>query len=269
MGTTWLFNIIKEVAAASGTPTAVVADNAPLPPASWDGSLIIKAHRADSVELVRGFDARVPLMACVMVRDALPTFNSLIRTQSESREELLHWLEVDLSSYERVLPHLTQVAVLHESWIERDAENLIRRLSKFLSTRLTDTETQRIAEAYKRENVRTLVDRMNATSDWSGDFRYYDTDTQWHAGHIGPDEQIELQLSTVENSRLTAIQARVDELVERYSLWNVLDSAPGHDHVSSEATPMEYFQARRESHSPRESFGAWLARGLRYMRPGH
>ena len=89
MGTTWLFNVIKEITAANGLPTAVVADNVAPPELTWNGSVIIKAHRADSVELINNFDSKISLQACAMVRDAIPTFRSLIRTQSVERGELL------------------------------------------------------------------------------------------------------------------------------------------------------------------------------------
>ncbi len=264
MGTTWLFNVLKEIAAVTGLPTAVVADNVPPPEPSWSGSALIKAHRADSVELVRRFASRVSLMACVMVRDAVPTFRSLLRTQTVGRSELLDWLERDLSSYERTLPALTRVAVLHEQWIAGDASRLIERLSRFLLTPVTEDDAHGIADRFGRENVRDLVRKLDAESDWTGDFRNYDTETQWHAGHIGPEHEEDPELSVVERARLSAIQARVDDLVDRYSLWNAPESAM----VDAQVTAMDYLRARRQLEVSDDSFGDWLARGFKYLRPG-
>lgn len=264
MGTTWLFNVLKEIAAVTGTPTAVVADNVPSPEINWSGSVIIKAHRADPVELVRNFDSRISLMACVMVRDAVPTFRSLLRTQTVGRGELLDWLERDLSSYERTLPSLRRVAVLHEQWIAGDASRLIEHLSRFLLTPVTKDDAHRIADKFGRENVRDLVRKLDAESDWTGDFRNYDTETQWHAGHIGPEHEEDPELSSVERARLSAIQARVDDLVDRFSLRNA--GAPAM--FDAQVTAMDYLRARRESEIADESFGDWLARGFRYLRPG-
>lgn len=264
MGTTWLFNVLKEIAAVTGSPTAVVADNVPPPEPSWSDSVIVKAHRADPVELVRRFDSKISLLACVMVRDAAPTFRSLLRTQTVQRNELLDWLERDLSSYESTLPNVTRVAVLHEQWITNEASKLIDRLSRFLLTPVTEVDAQRIADKFRRENVRDLVQKLDSDSGWTGDFRNYDTETQWHAGHIGPEHQEDPELSVVEEARLSAIQARVDELVNLYSLWNTSESVM----VDAQVTAMDYLEARRKSETAREPLSEWLARGFKYLRPG-
>lgn len=264
MGTTWLFNVLKEIATVTGTPTAVVADSAPPPAPSWSGSVLIKAHRADPVELVCRFESEISLMACVMVRDAVPTFRSLLRTQTVGRNDLLDWLEQDLSSYEGTLPDLTRVAVMHEQWIAGDAPRLIDRLSRFLLTPVTEDDAHEIADRFRRENVRDLIRKLDAESDWTGDFRNYDTDTQWHAGHIGPENEEDPELSVVERARLSAIQARVEDLVDRYSLWNTADLAM----IDAQVTAIDYLRARQESGMPSESFSDWLARGFKYLRPG-
>ena len=264
MGTTWLFNVLKEIATVTGTPTEVVADNVPPPEPSWSGSVLIKAHRADPVELVRRFESKISLIACVMVRDAVPTFRSLVRTQTAGRNDLLDWLERDLSSYEETLPDLTRVAVLHEQWIAGDASRLIGRLSRFLLTPVTEDDAHKIADRFRREHVRDLVRKLDAESDWTGDFRNFDTETQWHAGHIGPEHEQDPELSVVERVRLSAIQARVDDLVDRFSLWNTPDLAITDAQVSA----IDYLRARRESGLAGESFSDWLTRGFKYLRPG-
>jgi len=265
MGTTWLFNVLKELVAAGGIEAAIVADGAPAPDPKWRGALIIKSHRADPVGLVTTFDSQLSLSACVMVRDAIPTFHSLIRTQVVERRELLDWLEADLSSYEALLPHMSHVAVIPEGWIRDQAVDVITQLSEFLGLDIAAERIGEIAHSFSRENVRELVQQMDSDSRWSGDFRNFDKESQWHAGHIGPDENCELELSKVEEARLGAIQVRVDQLVEDFSL-RATTRAP--KLPASGSSAMDYLRARRESEFVGESFVDWLARGFRYVRPG-
>jgi len=264
MGTTWLFNVLKELSVRGGVPTAIVADGVPEPDAKWSGSLLIKSHRADSAELASTYEGRIPLYACVMVRDAYPTLRSLVRTQSVDRRELLDWLERDLTSYEETLPRMRNIAVIREAWIKDASLDVIRRLSQFLNLHLREDDLELISERFSRENVRAMVKQLDSQSDWRDDFRQYDKQSQWHAGHIGPDTEPDLELTYVEEARLSAIQARVDNLAEVYPLWD----APEHPDPVGTARAIDYLAARRLQQAPEEPLGAWLRRGLGYLPRG-
>lgn len=240
MGTTWLFNVLKAIARETGTAVGIVADHVDRPPLAWQGPVIIKSHRADSLELVEEFDNRVQLLACVMVRDAEPTFRSLIRTQTASRAELLQWLSRDLDTYERVLPSMAHPAVIREEWVGPRGDEIVFRLSAFLHMPLDHDQSARISMALDRSNVRKEVDALGSRAQWQGDFREFDPATQWHAGHVAPDDQPPLSLTPDERKTLEALQHRIDSLSKEFPLWTAPDCLSAH----SSSPAMAFVTAR-------------------------
>lgn len=248
MGTTWLFNVLQAVCEASSFPVAIVADRVEVPPAEWTGAILLKSHRADAVDLITAFDSRLPLMACVMVRDAVPTFRSLVRTQTADRAEVIGWLERDLTTYEAALPSMRHVAVIREEWVQEQAPDIVRSLAQFLALPLPPSSEVAIAERFSRAAVRKVVEELDQQSQWSGDFRHFDRESQWHAGHIAPDDQPEIELSPAETERLGRLQRRIDRLATGFPLWEASPLEPG---VDATVAPMAFVLAREgQLHEP-------------------
>ncbi len=244
-----MFNILRELLVVSDSPTGIVADGLEGPDPDWGGAVLIKSHRADPLSLVNQYDSRLNLMACVMVRDARPTFRSLLRTQTAKRSDLISWLERDLDSYEAVLPHMRHVAVVREEWVSSRSAEIVNRLAQFLDVNPGNQVADEVAKKFDKAEVKKVVDQLDSAEAWSGDFTHFDRDSQWHAGHIGPIDQKEVELSTLEVERLASVQTRVDALVERFPIWESLNASARE--VPTDTQAMEYVIARHELIGPK------------------
>lgn len=249
MGTTWMFNILRELLTVAEVPVGIVADGLEGPAPDWGGAVLIKSHRADPLSLVNEYDARLDLLACVMVRDARSTFRSLLRTQTAKRSELIAWLERDLDSYEEVLPHMRHVAIVREEWVSSRSSEVVSRLADFLGLNLGDERAGEVARKFDKAEVKKVVDQLDSAEAWSGDFTHFDRDSQWHAGHIGPSDQKEVELTTQEVERLASVQSRVDALVDRFPIWEACNSSSRE--FTSRTTAMDYVIARHELIGPK------------------
>ena len=224
-----MFNVLSEMLRLAGVEAAVVADQVPDPSPNWTGPIILKSHRADDPDLISSFEDRIDLLACVMLRDAKATFRSLLRTQKADRAELISWLEADVKSYEIALPIMRNVAVCREEWIAAQSFEVITKFTEFLDLRLDSAQCQSVAEKFNRENVKSVVAQLGEKQSWSGDFKNFDLNSQWHAGHIGPDDQSEVELSPAETQRLEHLQIRIDALTENFTLWSSARSNSGRE----------------------------------------
>lgn len=244
MGTTWLFNVLRAMAAEGGVSLGVVADGVDLPASSWDGPVIIKSHRADDPDLLRSFDSGMDLHALVMMRDPEPTLASLLRTQTAELPELISWLEADVTSYEAALPALRSAVVIREEWVAEQASEIIGAVAARLDLGLSREQISRVAAAYDRDAVRQQVAALEEKQSWEGKFTDYDRQTQWHAGHIGPDGPRTVDLTSADAERVTALRTAIDALTERFGLWAVESGASRGVSVDS-SRAMEFVAARQ------------------------
>lgn len=261
MGTTWLFNVLQEMAGQSGTNIRVVADGLPLIEQSWEGNVLVKSHRADSPELIRNFDQRVPLFACVIVRDVEKTLQSLVRTQSADLDELIGWLEADLDAYEAVLPTMRLVAVIAEEWIQNQGAQVVSELARFLGISLTPHQCAEISQEFRKERVQQKIDSLQQTNSWNGEFKEYDTKSQWHAGHISTDVPTPLHMNSAQQVRVNQLQEHVDKLVARFSLL-AINATNEHD-LTGDFRAMDFIQARQALLAGNASVASGVGRSIR------
>lgn len=257
MGTTWMYNILRAMLEASSTLFATVTGDIERPALEWDGPVLVKSHHADPATLIERFGDSVDLLACVMVRDTQRTFASLVRTQKASRDEVIGWLESDLASYQAALPHMRHVAVVREEWVAPQAAQIVERLNAFLGLGLDADACTSIAHQFDREQVKRTIESMRETKAWSGDFTEYDQQTQWHADHIAPDGAPTAEPTLEERARLDRLQAEIDDLIERHSLWNATNAGVGPAPTQS---AMAYIQARDDLAEAPAAAGGMLAR---------
>jgi hypothetical protein len=248
MGTTWLFNVLQEIVFEIGVELKVVADGVSPPQDSWDGPILLKSHRADSAELIQKFDQELDLFALVIVRNIEPTLKSLIRTQKVGVDELLDWLETDLSAYLETLPRMNRVAVMAEEWLSGQGPQVIHLMSVFVGSPLPESQCNRIAKEFSRENVKKKIDLLEDQNSWKGDFTNYDATSQWHAGHVALGESPNLILTDQQTLRVGSLQTSVDSLLRNFSLWDV-ELVPTMD-TGSKTQPMEFIRARQLTQAP-------------------
>ena len=243
MGTTWLFNVLQEMANRSGTDIKIVADGLPYPEKSWAGNVLVKSHRADSPELIDSFDQQVSLFACVIVRNVEKTLQSLVRTQKADVEELIGWLKADLDAYWAVLPSMRHVVVIAEEWIEDRGALVVMELAEFLGLTLTPNECAHISAEFSKESVQRKINSLQEVNSWSGEFKEYDRQSQWHAGHIATNAPTPLQLNSMQQARVNDLQKLVNELVSNFSLMSAKTKRQQDSAGSLRA--MDFIQARQ------------------------
>jgi hypothetical protein len=243
MGTTWLFNVLQEMANRSGTDIKIVADGLPYPEKSWAGNVLVKSHRADSPELIDSFDQQVSLFACVIVRNVEKTLQSLVRTQKADVEELIGWLKADLDAYWAVLPSMRHVVVIAEEWIEDRGTLVVMELAEFLGLKLTPNECADISAEFSKESVQRKINSLQEVNSWSGEFKEYDRQSQWHAGHIATNAPTPLQLNSMQQARVNDLQKLVNELVSNFSLMSAKTKRQQDSAGSLRA--MDFIQARQ------------------------
>jgi len=267
MGTTWLFNVLRAMADAAETPLGVVADGVEPPPASWTGPIIVKSHRADSPALLSSFDSSADLRSIVMMRDPEAALASLQRTQRVDLEELIGWLEADFSSYEVALPVMSRVAVIREEWVAPRGAEIIGQLASLLELGLREEQVASIADEFSRDRVRDQVAQLEKAQAWRGEFTEYDRQTQWHAGHIGPDGPRTVELSDSLRVRVAALRSSIDDLVDQFGLWEASWPRSG---AGSPAGAQAFITARAQEIAARSPQPSLVSRVLgRLHVPGH
>jgi len=247
MGTTWLFNVLRALAHTAGTPLGTVADGAPLPPSSWRGPVVIKSHRADAPDLLEKYRSEIPICAFVMLRNAESTFASLVRTQQESPQTLLSWLDRDLRTYEESLPHVQNVVTIREEWIEARGRQIVSKVSSLLGWEISLEDANTISSEFSKDSVRRTVRRLERQNGWEGGFTNFDRDSQWHAGHISDGDYEIGTLDSQTRATLEHLQVRIDALTEDHIIWEQKTFST----QETECSAMDYVherQARSRSH---------------------
>jgi hypothetical protein len=188
----------------------------PLPDA--DAALVIKAHQAHSLDVIDSIEALDHVYLIGMFRDPEQAFQSLVRTQTASREELLTWLDHDIRSIQEALPRIPGSVVCREEWVEHHAAEVIARLCDWVGVALPEASRQAIAAKFSREQVRSTVKQLSRSRGWSDDFRNYDTESHWHANHIAPPAHRGVELTDRERVALEALRLRVEYITGTHSL---------------------------------------------------
>ena len=219
-GTTWLFNVVREMLSkANINHAAWVSGQRPLVPADFQ-SLVVKSHQAELLDTLMTAPSLDHVYPIVILRNTHDALQSLIRTQEEDRETLLSWLERDITSIAGALEVLPNARAIRVEWIARDSIHLIDELANYLGIALQPTDIKAIADKFSLPAVRRLVHEMGAQRNWTGSFQEFDVESQWHANHIAPIDFAPADLTQQEHQRLQELQGVIDELVSRYSLMS-------------------------------------------------
>jgi hypothetical protein len=217
-GTTWMYNVVREIMRVSELDHDGWVHGQQPPQAAPESALVIKAHQAHSLDVIDSLEMLDHVYLVGMFRDPERAFQSLVRTQTASREELLGWLDHDIRSIEEALPRIPGAVVCREEWIESHAAEVIARLCDWVGVALSEGERLAIVEMYAREQVRSTVSQLAQSHGWSDDFRNYDTESHWHANHIAPPTHRPVELSDSERSVLDALRLRVEYVTGTHSL---------------------------------------------------
>ena len=220
-GTTWLFNVVREMLNTANIGHAAwVSGQRPIIPLDFQ-SLVIKSHQAELLDTLTTAPSLDHVYPMVILRNAHDAYQSLIRTQQEEREALLSWLERDITSIESALDVLPNARAIRMEWIARDSIDLTDELAVYLGIVLQPTDIKFLADKFSLPAVRKLVHEMGAQRNWTGSFQEFDVDSQWHANHIAPIDFAPAHLTQQEHERLQELQGVMDDLVSRYSLMSL------------------------------------------------
>jgi hypothetical protein len=255
-GTTWLYNVVRDMLDESGVAAATWVYGHPVPDRHDVEALVVKSHQAHSIDVLQSLTPHPHIHLVGVFRDPARAFQSLIRTQSVDREELLGWLARDIASIDRAFSQLPDAVVIREEWIATRSAEMIAALASYLSLPLNPAACARIAHRFRRDNVRESVQVLSDRHGWSDHFRHYDSDTHWHANHIAPDDHVPHAITDDEQEQLEHLALIVGRLTARHSLLADLP-ARGHARPASRVSH-DFLQAAASR--PRTSVVARLLR---------
>ena len=217
-GTTWLFNVVQAILDAAEINHATwVSGQRPVIPDTYQ-SLVVKSHQAELLDVLLNLPSLSRVYPIVILRDAEPTLQSLIRTQEADRAELIRWLENDLTSLQEALEVLPDAKVVREEWITRNQFSLVALIASYLGIDLPPVHLIEISQRFSKDQVRNQISGLTQLQGWNGDFDEFDVDSQWHANHIAPGGYRGVLLSKHERELIGSLQETIDQLTEEYSL---------------------------------------------------
>jgi hypothetical protein len=219
-GTTWMYNVLRDMLTLSEIPHWSTVGGLASRRVERDTSIIIKEHLTDPVEVVGVFGEMIDMSALVMLRRPDHAFRSLLRVQFGSRNDSLREIEASVQSLETSLSHLRNVYVCREEWIADRADEVIARMSTVLGLNLTQEDCRAVAARFGRERVREAVSQLSSDRGWTEGFTNIDVNTQWHDEHIGPAHQDDIELTADEAARFAALSDTIDALTLRYSIFD-------------------------------------------------
>jgi hypothetical protein len=252
-GTTWLFNLTTSVLDTCGIPYVHAQTDESLSEVPLEGAVVIKSHQPIDPALLNGFRSIAIVRCFASLRDPSAAFQSLLRTQSAPRVELLQWLETDIDALSEISSSLPTLRIIREEWIaDRGAEIAVRVADELLLT-LPLRMTIEVAADLEKEQVASLISGLAEERGWRGKFDEFDEDTHWHANHISPDDHDLEALTAEEEQKLAELSIKVDRLTDALSIFSspqVKDVPPGSAPTFS---PLELFDLAREGLRVRES----------------
>ena len=252
-GTTWLFNLTTSLLDAGGIPYVHAQSDEPLSEIPCEGAVVIKSHQPIDPALLNGFRSIAVVRCFAILRDPSAAFQSLLRTQSAPRAELLQWLETDIDALSEISSSLPTLRIIREEWIADQGIEIAARVAEELLLTLPESMTIEIAADLEKEQVASLISELAQEHGWRGEFEEFDQDTHWHANHISPDNHDLEPLTAEEEQKLAELAIKVNRLTEALSIFS---SAAVKDVPSGSApalSPLELFDLAREGLRVRES----------------
>jgi hypothetical protein len=258
-GTTWLYNVVRRIVAEADVRTGGWVYGHPSPDASEFDALVVKSHQAHSLDVLLSLAPHPHIHFVGIFRDPAQAFQSLLRTQTADRSELIGWLTRDIASIDAAFSEYPQAVVMREEWIASQASDVIAALACTLGIHLTPDACVEIAAEFNRDRVRDSVKRLADHHGWADHFAHYDTDSHWHANHIAPEDHEALPLTSAEHQQLADLACTVDRLTARHSL---LARTSGRTHSRAAASVSHDF-LRAAGPSQRPSLRSRLSTALR------
>ncbi|MCX6432280.1 MAG: hypothetical protein NTX29_05655 [Actinobacteria bacterium] len=219
-GTTWLYNVVRGVAACANIRAEGWVQGHPPPDPRQFDARVVKSHQAHAVETLRKMMPHPNIHLVGIFRDPTQAFASLVRTQSAPRQELLTWLTRDIESIDSAFGQLPGALLVREEWIANRGAEVVRALASHLNAGLSPVQCMAIAHQYSRDNVNAAVSDLSRHFGWSGTFTEYDPDSHWHANHIAPKDHPQLTVTAQESAELERLAMIVDRLTVRHSILN-------------------------------------------------
>ena len=257
-GTTWLYNVAREMLDTAGIPAGSwVHGHEPPRPGDFQ-ALVVKAHQAHTIEVIEELEDLTHVHLVAIFRSPHAAFQSLLRTQSAPRAELLEWLRRDVESIVDALPRIPDAVVCREEWIADRAPEVVAALAAWIHIPLGPEGSAAIAERFARHRVRSSVHGLAQRHGWTDSFVHYDLDSHWHANHIAPDDHDPAEITADEAAEMTDLAATIDRITADYSLLGAVRELP----VAASARPIshDYVNALAPADGARRRVSALLRR---------
>jgi hypothetical protein len=179
-GSTFSFNIARELLLRSGSAATAFANSFGGMPIESSSHLILKSHAPDKsvTDEVRG-----GTLACICtVRKPEDAIASFMRAFGFSLEQSISDVNGWLSWYSSVFKH---VLTIEYEAIDEFPRNVISSIDKFLTNDTCVERSSVLAEKYSKSGLKAKLDRLEQSSNTIDlGFTYYDNETFFHRRHI-------------------------------------------------------------------------------------
>jgi ADP-heptose:LPS heptosyltransferase/GR25 family glycosyltransferase involved in LPS biosynthesis/glycosyltransferase involved in cell wall biosynthesis len=183
-GSTWLYNVVREICLQSGQKFAsMYSDTANLPyDRLLDGFLIVKSHNPDAsiINLMREYD----ISGVVTVRDPRDSVVSVMQRFGYSFEDAATFVEASSIFLSSLSAEISLQVFKYENGFVESTETICA-ITALLGLQLSAEEIASIMATLGPDGVKAKIgELLDAGAIQEGQL-VWDLDTAWHANHVG------------------------------------------------------------------------------------
>ena len=221
-GSTWLYNLVRQVCEAAAIPhVSVHRDSAANLPWDEPGSPVIIAKTHNPMADFQAYVARTTGPVSITVRDPRDCVVSLMQrfptTTASSFEQALDAIALSAERLEEIC-RLREVAVFRYEDGFVGSEETVDRIAALLGVALPADRKAALLAALTPEAVRRKIGRLEASGAIQGE-QVWDKQTHWHVNHVG-DGKVGKWRDVLTDEQAREILARTRAYCERFGYWS-------------------------------------------------
>jgi hypothetical protein len=223
-GSTFSFNVARELLFRSGSAVTAFANSFDGLPIESSSHVILKSHAPDKNVID---EIKAGTLACICtIRKPEDAVASLIGAFGFSLEHSISDLNAWLSWYSSVLKH---VLTIEYEAMDELPHNVISRIDEFLTGETSDERSSALAEKYSKSALKAKFDRLEESSKTIDlGFTYYDNETFFHRRHVSSIVS-QSASSTLSASEIWRIRTELSAFVDKEGhVKRIFKSAGGH-----------------------------------------
>lgn len=209
-GSTFSFNIAREVLLRQGAVKTAAANSFPIaPPEPEHPNFILKTHAPDR-SVLQAIERGTALCICT-IRKPEDAIASWIRTFGFSLDDGIANVKGWLAWYSVIA---SQTLTIEYQTIDQFPERVIADVDRYITGTCVDDETRVLAAKYNKAALKETLDALSNDLDTIDiGFSYYDKETFFHRRHISSVESRGAE-TELNNSEIARIRNELSEYVD-------------------------------------------------------